>query len=162
MDIKIFSWNVQGCVHSRFLPAARQFLRDNRPDLIAFVEPRISGSTADCVISSLGFLNSHRVEADGFSGGIWLAWSDDISVDIISNHFQFIHCRVTTKVNSNSFLATIVYASPNATRRNALWHHLCDLASVIHSPWILFGDFNATLCDSERQGCASAKPSKAF
>ncbi|GMI86124.1 hypothetical protein HRI_002281700 [Hibiscus trionum] len=162
MDIKVFSWNVQGCGHHRFLPAVRQFLRDNRPNLIAFVEPRISGNTADSVIASLGFLNSHRVEADGFLGGIWLAWSDAITVDIIFDHFKFIHCRVTTRRNDNSFFATAIYASPSATRRNLLWHHLRDLASTIHSPWILFGDFNATLCDSECMGCASTKPSKAF
>ncbi|KAK8643703.1 hypothetical protein V6N13_012986 [Hibiscus sabdariffa] len=39
----------------------------------------------------------------------------------------------------------VIYASPNASRRKALWHHLRALASSIHSPWILFGDFSATL-----------------
>ncbi|KAK8649547.1 hypothetical protein V6N13_130274 [Hibiscus sabdariffa] len=84
-----------------------QFLHVNRPDLIAFFEPRISDSTADSVISSFGSLNSHRVEAIGFFVGIWLAWSDSISVDIIYNHFQFIHCRVTTKGDNNSFFTQL-------------------------------------------------------
>ncbi|KAK8704164.1 hypothetical protein V6N13_047796 [Hibiscus sabdariffa] len=63
-----------GCGDARFLPAAKQFLRDNKPDVVVFVEPRIRGRRADSVISSLGFPNSHRVEANGFAGGIWVAW----------------------------------------------------------------------------------------
>ncbi|KAK8660876.1 hypothetical protein V6N13_051784 [Hibiscus sabdariffa] len=87
---------------ARFLPAARQVLRDSKPDLVVFVEPRISGRKADSVIALLGFPNSHRVEAIGFSGGIWLAWYDSISVEILVNHFQFIHCRVTVKLTNLS------------------------------------------------------------
>ncbi|XP_039000029.1 uncharacterized protein LOC120125740 [Hibiscus syriacus] len=43
---------------------------DHKPDVNDFVEPRISGPQADAVIATLGFPNSHRVEATGFSGDI--------------------------------------------------------------------------------------------
>ncbi|KAK8608061.1 hypothetical protein V6N13_023495 [Hibiscus sabdariffa] len=57
----------------------------------------------------------------------------------------------------------MVYASPNARKRQALWSALRNLAHSIFCPWFIVGDFNATLFDSDRQGCAvSAKPSKAF
>ncbi|KAK8672174.1 hypothetical protein V6N13_110547 [Hibiscus sabdariffa] len=77
----------------------------------------VSGFQADSIIASLGFPYSHRVEAQGFSGGIWIAWFDSITVDIILNHFQFVHCRITNKRNGTSALASIIYASPNATKR---------------------------------------------
>ncbi|KAK8683825.1 hypothetical protein V6N13_039871 [Hibiscus sabdariffa] len=117
------SWNVQGCGHWRFVLAARQVLRDSKPDLVVFVEPRISVRKADFVIASLGFPNSYRVEAIDFSGRIWLAWYDSISVEIL----------------------------PQLRR----------LAANIRSPWVLFGDFNATLSIDDRNGCIQA-PSKAF
>ncbi|KAK8670821.1 hypothetical protein V6N13_037436 [Hibiscus sabdariffa] len=67
------------------------------------------------------------------------------------------------KSDSRSILATAVYASPCATQRKILWPHLRRLAAHIRSPWILFGDFNATLTTSKRIGCAATtKPSKAF
>ncbi|KAK8621484.1 hypothetical protein V6N13_067912 [Hibiscus sabdariffa] len=57
----------------------------------------------------------------------------------------------------------MVYASPNARKRQAIWSALRNLAHSIFCPWFIVGDFNATLFDSDRQGCAvSAKPSKAF
>ncbi|KAK8709757.1 hypothetical protein V6N13_060764 [Hibiscus sabdariffa] len=163
MDLKILYWNVQGCGDSRFLPAAKQFLRDNRPDVVVFMEPRIHGKKADFVISLLGFPNSHRVEAAGFVGGIWVAWYDIVSVSIVVTHFQFIHFRITNKRDSSSLLATTVYASPSASGRKRLWPHLCRLASSIRSPWVMFGDFNATLSSADRKGCSpSTKPNKAF
>ncbi|KAK8608619.1 hypothetical protein V6N13_024036 [Hibiscus sabdariffa] len=125
------------------------------------MEPQISGRKADSVIASLGFPNSHRVEAIGFSGGIWLAWYDSISVEILVNHFQFIHCRVTVKLTSLSVYATTIYTSPSPTGRKLLWPQLRPLAANIRSPWVLFGDFNATLSIDDRNGCIQAS-SKAF
>ncbi|KAK8691374.1 hypothetical protein V6N13_074885 [Hibiscus sabdariffa] len=155
--------NVQGCGHPKFCSIARQYLRDTKPDLVVFVEPRISGIKADRIIASLGFPNSHRVEALGFSGGIWLVWFNSIKIKIELNHFQFIHCRITTTRDGSHTLATVIYASPNATKHKALWSNLQRLAPNINTPWILFGDFNATLCSSDRSGGAlSTKPNKLF
>ncbi|GMJ02877.1 hypothetical protein HRI_003956900 [Hibiscus trionum] len=163
MDISIFSWNVQGCGHRRFIPAAKQFIHDYKPDIVLMVEPRVSGSRAERFITAMGFPHSHRVEAVGFAGGIWLAWWDTVDLDIIFNHFQFVHFRVTVKRTGISFLSTAVYGSPCSTKRNRLWSNLRRLATNIRSLWVLFGDFNATLFDSDRKGCAgSSKPSIAF
>ncbi|GMI63330.1 hypothetical protein HRI_000002300 [Hibiscus trionum] len=137
MDLKIFCWNVQGCADRKFIQATKQFLRDNRPVIVVFVEPRISGHRAESVIAALGFPHSHRVEAAGFSGGIWVAWYDLVSVSIVITHFQFIHFRITHKASRSSFLATAIYASPSATGRKLLWHHLHHLAATIRSPWVI-------------------------
>ncbi|GMI89564.1 hypothetical protein HRI_002625700 [Hibiscus trionum] len=163
MDLKIFCWNVQGCADTKFIQAAKQILRDNKPDIVVFVEPRISGRRVESVIAALGFPHSHRVEAAGFSGGIWVAWYDLVSVSIAITHFQFIYFRTTHKSSQSSLLATAIYASPSAAGRKLLWHHLHHLAETIRCPWIIFGDFNATLSWEDRKGCAlSARPSKDF
>ncbi|KAK8675927.1 hypothetical protein V6N13_033986 [Hibiscus sabdariffa] len=112
MNLRILSWNVQGCGDPHFITAAKQFLRDYKPNVILFVKPRISGRRANSVIAALGFPNSHHIEAAGFSSGIWLAWYNSVKVDIILNHFQFFHLRVTTIQDGSSVYATAVYASP--------------------------------------------------
>ncbi|KAK8669378.1 hypothetical protein V6N13_106810 [Hibiscus sabdariffa] len=153
----------RGCGHLKFITSAREYLGDSKPDDVAFVEPRISGWRADKIISKLAFPYSHRVEAMGFSGGIWLAWYESIQIDILHNHFQYIHCHTTSTKDNRSTLATLGYASPNARKQKALWFDLNNLGYSICCPWFLVGDFNATLSDSDRQGCAaSARPSKAF
>ncbi|KAK8586172.1 hypothetical protein V6N13_130694 [Hibiscus sabdariffa] len=152
-----------GCGDPRFLPATKKFLRYNKPNVVVFVEPRISGKRADSVISSLGFPYSHRVEATGFAGGIWLAWYDTISVTVDITHFQFMHFRITNNKTRSSFYATAVYASPTVSGRKFLWPHLERLGSTIRGPWIMFGDFNATLGPADRKGCVvSSTPNKTF
>lgn len=69
-------------------------IQTHRPHIIALLELRISGETADRTIRKIGYQNAHRVEATGFSGGIWLLWDDFWKVDILSTTTQFIHCRV--------------------------------------------------------------------
>ncbi|KAK8633839.1 hypothetical protein V6N13_014674 [Hibiscus sabdariffa] len=108
-----------GCGSRNFIRVTKQYVRDHRPDICVFVETHISHRQAELVINSLGFLNSHRVEAQGFSGGIWLCWFD---------HIQ----------------------------------HLKPLSSTINHPWIVLGDFNATLSLADRIGCSSNSPDQSF
>ncbi|KAK8701497.1 hypothetical protein V6N13_019884 [Hibiscus sabdariffa] len=155
--------SVVGCGHLKFLTALKQYLRDYKPDIIGIVEPRTSRSHADSVIGAFGFPFSHRIEAAGFSGGLWLYWRDTIVVDILLQHFQFMHCRLTCKKTCSSSLVTLVYASPSASRCKIIWPHLRDLASTINGPWMLMGDFNATVDVLEwKGGAGSTRPSRDF
>ncbi|KAK5832587.1 hypothetical protein PVK06_016389 [Gossypium arboreum] len=53
-----------------------EYNRQHKLDLISLLETRVSGEKANLVIAKLGINNSHRVEAVGFSGGIWIGWKD--------------------------------------------------------------------------------------
>ncbi|KAK8708541.1 hypothetical protein V6N13_059579 [Hibiscus sabdariffa] len=78
------------------------YVRDHRSNICVFVETHISHRQAEHVISSLGFPNSHCVEAHGFSSGIWLCRFDHIHVTVLSCHFQFIHCGISLSVLAES------------------------------------------------------------
>ncbi|KAL4348008.1 hypothetical protein GQ457_17G008060 [Hibiscus cannabinus] len=52
----------------------RSFKLDFGPKLLALFEPCASGRVVDRVISKFRFPHSFRVEAQGFSAGIWLCW----------------------------------------------------------------------------------------
>ncbi|XP_039025206.1 uncharacterized protein LOC120158440 [Hibiscus syriacus] len=156
-------WNDLGCGHPHFLTVFRQYLCDFKPNLVTILEPLISGGRANAFIAATGFDRSHCIEAVGFSGGIWLCWRRKIHVDILLNHFQFIHCRISITCGKFSTLATIIYASPNATKRKQLWPHLRSLVGNITSPWIMFGDFNPTFTASDRMNATiSTRPCKHF
>lgn len=71
----------------------------------------ISRSQADKVIAKLGFTNSFRVEVVGFAGGIWLLWNDDVIIEPLEVHSQFIHIRVMINGNQHPFLCTKIYGS---------------------------------------------------
>lgn len=142
-------WNCRRCGHPRFCNFLREYRRDFQPDLVALFETRISGKSADTVVAKLGFDDSPRVQASGFSGGIWLLWSENIRVEILQIHPQFLHLRVFTNGGQFPFLCTAVYASPHPHLRNILWKELGNIAVDVKEPWIMARDFNAILRSDE-------------
>ena len=55
----------------------KELIRKYEPKVLALVETKVSGSIADHTCRRIGFRGMHRVEALGFSGGIWVQWKDD-------------------------------------------------------------------------------------
>ena len=109
-------WNVQEAASTIFRRSFKTIVKNYNPFLVVLMEPRISGSKADEFIKKIGFDNSHRVEVVGFSGGIWLLWQNVIEVEVLLNHKQFIHFRISMNKVFMSW-ATTVYASPNPMLR---------------------------------------------
>ena len=112
MMISILFWNVQGAASGNFRHSFKTIVKNYNPSIVVFMEPRVSGMKADEFIKKNGFEFSHRVEAVGFSRGIWLLWQNCVEVELVINHRQFIHFKVC---RNNIFVSwvTAVYASPN-------------------------------------------------
>ncbi|XP_057760049.1 uncharacterized protein LOC130980377 [Arachis stenosperma] len=53
--------------------------------------------------------------------------------------------------NTSSYYSA-VYANPHIHRRKELWGDLTRIAKMIHGPWIVLGDFNDVLLQSEVKG----------
>lgn len=152
MDFTIFSWNCQGAASPRFCRALASFIQGYKPEIIVLVEPRISGSQADHAIRKIGYAHSHRVESQGFSGGIWILWKPSVTVEALFNHRQFIHVKITSVATNKSCFYTAVYGSPHPMVREDLWHCLSQVHRNPTQPWVLSGDFNATVAPEERCG----------
>ena len=117
---------------------------------MALFEHRISGVKADDFIKKSGFQRSHRVEARGFSGGIWILWDDSFEVEFIINHNQFIHFKIIDLKGCSSWV-TVVYASPIPMVRKILWSELDKVAKSVDGLWMIRGDFNAIRRVSEKK-----------
>lgn len=145
-------WNCPGAGGRNFSNLIRDYMRIYKLDFIAILEPRISGSTADRAINKIGLVEGARVDACGFSGGIWCLWkSNTMPISIVYTSRYCIHLKVNP--NSPSFwYFFLIYASPNASNCEEVWQDLRDFNT--HYPWCLAGDFNAILAANEREGGA--------
>ncbi|KAJ8762937.1 hypothetical protein K2173_023066 [Erythroxylum novogranatense] len=144
-----------GCGHPRFDKHIKEYYSEFHPDIVTLVETRISSHTANLVISKLNFSRSHKVEARGFAGGIWIVWNDNIELEVLQNHPQFIHCRVKKRPAAHWVFVSFVYGSPQKSIRKLLWAELLTIACTMSTPWLLAGDFNAILCRAEKKGSIS-------
>lgn len=117
MDLKLFFWNCQGTGHPHFRNFVAEYRREFCLGVMWFFETRVSGIRVDGIIAKLGFANSFRIEARGFSGGIWIIWNDNFFVDILDLHPQVILMRVRNKQGLSKFLCSTMYASPQPATR---------------------------------------------
>ncbi|KAL8143458.1 LOW QUALITY PROTEIN: hypothetical protein V2J09_016490 [Rumex salicifolius] len=126
-------------------------LKHFKTDVLALLEPQVSGYKAQTVCDGLGFSNNFRVEVVGASGGVWLLWNDcDTSVQIIDDAASFIHAKVD--VSSVSYHLIVVYGPPTPVRRVQFWDELDRTIASISEPCFIGGDFNVIVSLSERQG----------
>lgn len=148
----IFNWNTRGASGKSFAQALKEYIRSYNPDIIALQEPRCSGDKALIVIRNLGFSHHMIVEARGYSGGIWILWNDDrISIKRISDDDQFLHVELSYP-NEMPWYFTVVYASPRANERAALWNSILSIAQEMRNDWLVVGDFNEIANGSEKKG----------
>lgn len=64
-------------------------------DFIAVLETRISGVKANAVIRRIGLQDGFRVEAQGFSGGIWCMWDQNCPhISVVASSGCCVHLKV--------------------------------------------------------------------
>ncbi|KAL5804564.1 hypothetical protein ACOSQ3_031364 [Xanthoceras sorbifolium] len=88
-------------------------------NIFTIFEPRISVIKASKVIKRLGFTDSFVVDADGFSGGIWLLWnSNKLKLHVIASSKQIVTAIVA---DGNSYwFFSVIYGNPTVSTRRKL------------------------------------------
>ncbi|KAL2944462.1 Ribonuclease H [Bienertia sinuspersici] len=153
--ISFLVWNTQGTGNRPFLSALKEVIRVNRPSVVALVETHMDGNHARVVASTIGFDGHLRVDAQGFSGGIWVYWKPNlVTIDDINQSPQHITMQIS-RTGLEPWYFTAVYASPDPIKRQDLWDFLKEFAKSHNMPWMLGGDFNDTRFDWERNSCSS-------
>ncbi|GMJ08574.1 hypothetical protein HRI_004526600 [Hibiscus trionum] len=135
--VKAIFWNVQGALGSDFFRYFKLMVQVQKPDIVALVEPRINGRKADNFIRRSGFEFSYRVEANGFSYGIWVLWRPSVRLDVVAVSSQFVYGWCVDVGRRKTFFITFVYASLNRSVRSTLWDQLRALEPVQGTTWVL-------------------------
>ncbi|XP_073046080.1 uncharacterized protein [Primulina eburnea] len=146
--MNLMVWNCQGAASKDLNRYLKDMIKYHNPKIVGLLEPRVSGTHADAICNKMKYENWVRVEAVGFSGGIWIFWNDDVTLEILYSHPQFVLARVETN-NSVPWFLTIVYGSPNPTLRKRLWQDLTKENLNIQGSWLSVGDYNSVCNEHE-------------
>ncbi|XP_061363608.1 uncharacterized protein LOC133307174 [Gastrolobium bilobum] len=151
--MSVLAWNCRGVGKSSFPILIKDLKFRYKVSILALFEVKIGGARGEEIIRKLGFPNYYRQDPVGFSGGIWLLWEGSmVDVQVLDNHHQFIHTRVSYLESLASEFVTFVYGSPRRLERRSLWADLEAISSGVAGPWMVLGDFNAILKASEKIG----------
>ncbi|KAJ8437791.1 hypothetical protein Cgig2_013710 [Carnegiea gigantea] len=134
-----------------FLYTLKEFIRKYSPKVLALVETKINGNTADTICNKLKSNGRFCVEANGFSGGIWVLWhKHEVQLNIVTSSEQYITMLVSHN-SGETWLFSTIYANPYESQREELWTDMEDFSHTHTTPWLLAGDFNKTRNMEERR-----------
>lgn len=145
-------WNARGLARPTFKPNLNLLLSHNKPDILILAETKVPRAQTATIAGSLPFDSWFLVDPIGFAGGILVLWnSARVSISVINQNAQGVHALVEVPSKTPFFLSAI-YASPKFINRKLLWDNLRDVAVSVNMPWLLIGDFNDVVCQSEKWG----------
>ncbi|CAH9146008.1 unnamed protein product, partial [Cuscuta epithymum] len=119
------------------------------------MEMKILGNRCEAIGDQLGFHICLAIDGQGLGGGgggLCLMWRESISVEIIGSAANYIDCLVQTDEVESKWRSTGFYGYPDRTRRRESWALLRHLSLLSDKPWLLMGDFNDIVSDSEWRG----------
>ncbi|KAF7150605.1 hypothetical protein RHSIM_Rhsim02G0226500 [Rhododendron simsii] len=97
----------------------------------------------DGVTASLG------IDACGSKGGLWAAWDNSMTVQVMETNFHFLLLKLVDGFYGD-WLLLLIYGHPVLSRREDTWAFLCDVASKLSGPLLVMGDFNQVLSVDEK------------
>ncbi|XP_062013981.1 uncharacterized protein LOC133730398 [Rosa rugosa] len=147
---KVLFSNSRGAGSEKFRSDITDLVKLHSIDILAVCEPRVQFSRAKDSLLSLGFSDYTIVEANGFSGGIWLFWNSNLcNIHFVDKNCQSITVKVTLPGGIN-WMLTVLYASPTNSIRSNLWNYFDHLVSTHQLPWIFIGDYNELYSSADK------------
>ena len=152
MKIKILSWNVKGVNNPEKRKVIKQFIRDQRVDLVCLQETKVQNMTLR-MARSLGagrFSDWVSVDASGSAGGILLLWDKRIlEVSETVCRIFTASCSFRNVEDSFQWIFIGVYGPVLANLKEDLWEELGSVRGLWAGPCSIGGDFNASISPSE-------------
>ncbi|TYH15526.1 hypothetical protein ES288_A05G048900v1 [Gossypium darwinii] len=149
--MKFLSWNCRGVGNPATVRELKQLLVANVPDIIFLCETKINSNGFHRIRSLCRMEGCLAMDSDGKSGGLALLWRDGINVSI-QNYSKF-HIDSLVRLEDDVVLRfTGFYGQSDPSSRLQAWNMLRRVHCSVNEGWIIGGDFNAILNDSEKEG----------
>ncbi|KAG2270822.1 hypothetical protein Bca52824_065377 [Brassica carinata] len=96
------------------------------------------------------FVYHYTVPPVGLSGGLALSWKKEIKLEVLFSSANVIDTKL--QINDKTVFVSFIYGAPQQGDRAKYWEDLSVLGDQRESPWLLTGDFNDLLDNSEKVG----------
>lgn len=150
--MKIMSWNSRGSAWDGFEAQTLFYVSCFQVDVLCLLDTRTSLNMLN-KFRNFPFNDAYVVPSVGQCGGMNLLWNNNhVSIQVITSHDRFIHCKITETNTHKSCMVTFVYAYPKKEKQAALWNDLSLLSPTDNSSWVLMGDFNIIISPEEKLG----------
>ena len=152
--MSLLSWNCRGLGNPQTVNALKKVIRIEKPNFVFLMETKSDEEWVMVVRDRCEYKNSFVVPSNGLSGGLALFWKADIKVSVQGSSLSHIDAIVEGGGSNNPWHLTGFYGNPVTSLRSDSWRLLSSLCNGSNLPWLVIGDFNEIMCDSEKEGGA--------
>ncbi|KAG7578550.1 Zinc knuckle CX2CX4HX4C [Arabidopsis thaliana x Arabidopsis arenosa] len=149
-SLVVASWNCQRLRNLFTVRRLRDIHHDIFPDVMFLMETKNKDDYISKTFSWMGYTNLFTIPPQGLSGGLALFSKGDVLLDILDSSPNFIDTKISFR--GKVCFVTFIYGPPKLEDRAVFWEFLIALGSSRESAWILTGDFNEILDNSEKKG----------
>jgi hypothetical protein len=149
--MKTCGCNCRGLGKSSAVGALVDLHKRLKPDVFFLSETHLTKVRAETIRRKLGYDHMIESESDGRSGGLLMLWNKNIKVTSSTVHTNYLDIRIDEN-SVNGWRITGIYGEPSGDRKHLSWDYIRDLHGMFDLPWMVIGDFNEILYNSEKEG----------
>lgn len=150
--MSLLSWNCCGSGGATTVPTIWRYLQCTGADLALIYETKCSRFQAEKCISKLPLKNAEIVPSNGQGGGLWLMWSDSVSVAILETNIYYIVAEIRLLPNADPWILFGVYGDYGDRVNDIIWNRIQHYAQASGMALCAVGDFNCISDQAEKQG----------
>ncbi|XP_026452117.1 uncharacterized protein LOC113352521 [Papaver somniferum] len=148
--MKILSWNCHGFLGKETRDHLMHLNNIHSPDIIFLSETKINDNRILNLTNGLILPNKSYVPFVGQAGGIILLWKDGFTLEILNSSSNMFHALVKNDPSKGEWFLSCLYGTSYTNEQPAQWDYIKRLSTLVNIPWVLLGDINITMNDSER------------
>lgn len=114
------------------------------------METKVDETRMEKVRKALNFTNSISVKANGLAGALLLLWTDDIELKCEKISDRILKCTVKRDIDSSCWSLFPCYGTPYRGEKRNFWVEFQQVILEAEGPWLVVGDLNEILDDSEK------------
>ncbi|XP_026410883.1 uncharacterized protein LOC113306121 [Papaver somniferum] len=121
-------------------------------DGICLLETMVNEDTVRKYTHHLPYDTWIIIPSVGKSGGMAFGYFEKSTIEILGYSLNMIHILCDVSPTIKNCVVSFVYGFLNASGMRNQWNFLSDMNDNNNNPWLLLGEFNFILHDSDKQG----------
>ncbi|KAF3450405.1 hypothetical protein FNV43_RR06486 [Rhamnella rubrinervis] len=154
-NLSVLSWNCRGLRNPRILRSLQRLVRNYNPACIFLMETRSNKERIEAGGQKLGFNKAEVVEAKGLAGGLAFFWKEGQNIKLEWKTERIFCMEVYNAEGSRSYKMLGCYSTPYYREKKAFWEDFGQVMKEVEGPWVIFGEFNEIISESEKWGGVS-------
>ena len=150
--MRLLSWNCQGASRASTVRSLKALSHSEGLDVFFVAETKVKSPKIDRLKLSMGYANCFCVNSVGKAGSLALFWKLGVELEVIFSNNNVITSLIYSDPPDTPWLLISVHGPLYLAKRRKFWALMVEIISDFSEHWLLIGDLNNIVSNSEKSG----------